>query len=175
MKCSLLDAGTPLFRAHNPRWSFQPLSGTGAARAGGRFNRPGTPALYLSMEEATCAAEYRQDNYLTEPYLLVAYISSLPDLVDLRLVDDDWDPLWHDWNCDWRQMFVDGTEPPSWYLGETVLEAGIVGLIFPSLARSGGLNIVLFTDRLQPEWLAPHDPNGLLPQDQSSWVAPVGS
>ena len=47
-----LDAGTPLFRAHNPLWSFQPLSGAGAARAGGRFNRIGTPALYLSRRSA---------------------------------------------------------------------------------------------------------------------------
>lgn len=65
MKRSRLNAGTPLFRAHNPRWSVQPLSGAGAARAGGRFNRPGTPALYTSLEEATSAAEYRQDNDLT--------------------------------------------------------------------------------------------------------------
>ncbi|KAB8198395.1 RES domain-containing protein [Lysobacter maris] len=165
-----LDAGTPLFRAHNPLWSFQPLSGAGAARAGGRFNRIGTPALYLSFEEATCAAEYRQDNDLTEPYLLVAYLARLPELVDLRQLDDDgWDPLWNDWGCDWRQLFVDGTEPPSWALGDIVLDAGELGLIFPSLANPGGLNIVLFTDRLQPEWLEPHDPNGLLPRDQSSW------
>lgn len=170
MKRSRLDAGTPLFRAHNPRWSFQPLSGAGAARAGGRFNRPGTPALYMSLEEATSAAEYRQDNDLTEPYLLVAYIANLPELIDLRLLDDTWDPLWNDWTCDWRQMFVDGMEPPSWNLGDAILDAGEIGLIFPSVAQVGGFNIVLFTDRLQADWLQPHDPNGLLPRDPSSWT-----
>lgn len=169
MRHSRLDAGTPLFRAHNPRWSFQPLSGAGAAHAGGRFNRPGTAALYTSLEEATSAAEYRQDNDLTEPYLLVAYVANLPDLVDLRLLDDGWDPLWNDWACDWREMFVDGTEPPSWNLSDAVLVASEVGIIFPSIAHRGGLNVVLFTDRLQPEWLEPNDPNGLLPRDQSSW------
>ncbi|AWV06187.1 RES domain-containing protein [Lysobacter maris] len=66
-------------------------------------------------------------------------------------------------------MFVDGTEPPSWALGDIVLDAGELGLIFPSLANPGVLNLVLFTDRLQPEWLEPHDPNGLLPRDQSNW------
>jgi len=169
MMRSRLDAGTPLFRAHNPRYSSQPLSGAGAASAGGRFNRPGTAALYLSIEEATSAAEYRQDNDLTEPYLLIAYVSSLPHLVDLRLLNEEWDPLWNDWDCDWRSLFVEGTEPPSWNLADAVLEAGDVGLIFPSIAMPDGLNVVLFTDRLQPGWLAPYDPNGLLPRDQSSW------
>lgn len=170
MRCSRLNVGTPLYRAHNPRWSFQPLSGAGAARAGGRFNRPGTPVLYLSLDEATSAAEYRQDNALTEPYLLVAYIANLPPLVDLRLLDDAWDPLWYEWACDWRQMFVDGMEPPSWNLGDATLASGEVGLIFPSVAQPGGLNIALFAERLQPECLVPHDPNRLIPHDQSSWT-----
>src|SRR5690606_36596376 len=39
-----------------------PLSGAGAARQGGRFNRPGQVALYLSTDEATALAEYKQDN-----------------------------------------------------------------------------------------------------------------
>lgn len=170
MMRSELDAATPLFRAHNPLWSFRPLSGAGAASAGGRFNRPRTPTLYLSLDEATSAAEYRQDNDLTEPYLLISYIANLPPLVDLRLLDARWDPLWHDWNCDWRQLFVDGIEPPSWNLGDALLSAGEIGLVFPSIARPGGLNIALYTDRLQPAWLVPHDPNGFIPRDQSSWT-----
>lgn len=171
MKASPLDADTPLYRAHNPFWAFQPLSGAGAARAGGRFNAPGVAALYLSFDEATSAAEYRQDNPLTEPYLLVAYLANLPPLVDLRLFDNRWDPLWNDWDCDWRQMFVSGMTPPSWELGDNVQQSGEVGLIFPSTARPGGLNLVLYTDLLQPAWLRVHDPNHLLPANQSSWSA----
>jgi RES domain-containing protein len=30
-----------VYRAHNPRWSFAPYSGEGAARYGGRFNPVG--------------------------------------------------------------------------------------------------------------------------------------
>ena len=37
------------YRAHNPMWSFSPLSGAGAAIHGGRFNSKGMPALYLSL------------------------------------------------------------------------------------------------------------------------------
>jgi RES domain-containing protein len=98
VKLSRLGKDTPLFRAHNPSWSYTPLSG--AARAGGRFNRPGCSALYLSLDQATSAAEYQQDNELTEPYLQVAYVANLPDLVDLRLLDDEWDELWKDWDWD---------------------------------------------------------------------------
>lgn len=169
MKLSRLGKDTPLFRAHNPYWSYTPLSGAGAARAGGRFNRPGCSALYLSLDQATSAAEYQQDNELTEPYLQVAYVANLPDLVDLRLIDDEWDELWKDWDCDWRQLYVDGNEPPTWLLFDMLVDSNATGLIFPSIARKGGINFVLYTDALDPAWLVAHDPNNLLPKDQSSW------
>lgn len=137
--------------------------------AGGRFNRIGVPALYLSFDEATSAAEYRQDNDIADPYTMVAYISALPDLYDLRQLDGTWDPLWHDWNCDWRQLYVDGIEPPSWILGDILLEMDKPGLIFPSIVNPSGTNVVLFTDRLTPDMLSVHDPLGLLPADQQSW------
>ncbi|WP_438382504.1 RES domain-containing protein [Asaia sp. BMEF1] len=38
-----------VFRAHNPCWSFTPLSGDGAAHRGGRFNPVGTHAFYTSL------------------------------------------------------------------------------------------------------------------------------
>ncbi|MFV0302812.1 MAG: RES family NAD+ phosphorylase [Paracoccus sp. (in: a-proteobacteria)] len=47
------------FRAHNPRWSFEPLSGEGARRHGGRFNPPGVPALYLSTTYAEFSKRHR--------------------------------------------------------------------------------------------------------------------
>jgi len=47
MILSSLNA-SELYRAHTPRWSFAPLSGAGAAVQGGRFNRKGIEALYLT-------------------------------------------------------------------------------------------------------------------------------
>ena len=44
---------TTVYRAHNPRWSFAPLSGAGAARYGGRFNPTGMEALYTSRRFET--------------------------------------------------------------------------------------------------------------------------
>ena len=46
-----------LYRAHNPVWSREPLSGEGAARFGGRFNRIGRIALYTSLAPETALRE----------------------------------------------------------------------------------------------------------------------
>ena len=35
-----------VYRAHDPRWSWPPVSGEGARRYGGRFNRIGVEAFY---------------------------------------------------------------------------------------------------------------------------------
>src|SRR5262249_792496 len=48
------------YRAHDPRWSFRPLSGDGAAVHGGRFNPKGTPALYLALDPMTAIKEAAQ-------------------------------------------------------------------------------------------------------------------
>lgn len=42
-------------------------AGAGAARRGGRFNRSGQEALYLSMGKDTALAEYQQDNPWLQP------------------------------------------------------------------------------------------------------------
>ncbi len=60
-----LPSGSMLFRAHTPQWASRPASGAGAASKGGRFNRPGVGALYLSLDELTALREYQQ----TSPFL----------------------------------------------------------------------------------------------------------
>jgi RES domain-containing protein len=54
MKFVQLD--THAYRVHTPRWAHAPLSGAGTASHGGRANRPGVPALYLSLELETALA-----------------------------------------------------------------------------------------------------------------------
>ncbi len=44
-------------RLHDPKRASQPLSGQGAAIAGGRFNPRGTPALYLGLNLETALKE----------------------------------------------------------------------------------------------------------------------
>ena len=65
---------TPLnavaYRVHQPKWSFAPTSAAGARTYGGRANRPGINALYLSLELETALAEYQQLDALLPPGLM---------------------------------------------------------------------------------------------------------
>lgn len=99
-----LPPDTTLFRAHTPQWASRPVSGEGAARKGGRFNRPGVAALYLSLDELTALREYQQTSPFLPPCTMCAYTVTLRDLVDLRQLrrGEPWDELWHDWREDWR-------------------------------------------------------------------------
>lgn len=130
-------------RVH-PTLGGEPLSGAGAARSGGRFNRFGQPALYLSLHLDTAAAEYAQAAPFLPPFTLVSYRADLPALADVRLLDASWDALWADWTDDWRKALVNKVEPVSWVLGDLLREAAIPGVIFPSMAQPGGVNVALF-------------------------------
>ena len=61
------------YRVHDPKWAFVPTSGAGAGKHGGRANRPGIDAIYLSLELETALAEYRQTDALLEPALMTPH------------------------------------------------------------------------------------------------------
>ena len=147
-----LPPGTPLFRAHTPQWASRPVSGEGAARKGGRFNRPGVASLYLSLDELTALREYQQTSLFLPPCTMCSYTVALRDLVDLRQLHrgDPWDDLWHDWREDWRLLKLEQhIEPPTWVLGDLVLARGHTGILFPSQVHDGGVNVMVYIDRLQ--------------------------
>lgn len=52
------------YRMHTPKWASQPTSGQGAAAHGGRANRPGVAALYLSLEYETAIEEFKRRSEL---------------------------------------------------------------------------------------------------------------
>ena len=62
----------------------RPLSEAGAAAKGGRFNREGFEALYLSLDEVTALREYQQTSPFLPPCMMVSYSAGLARLVDLR-------------------------------------------------------------------------------------------
>lgn len=160
------------YRVHQPKWSFAPTSGAGAGTHGGRANRPGVNALYLSLALETALAEYQQLDALLPPGLMVSYRLTIDAVVDFRAgFTDAWDALWQDFYCDWRNLhFNQGIEPPSWVIGDQVIAAGAKGILFNS-AITGGTNLVLYTDTLTAaDTLAVHDPGGDLPKNQSSWL-----
>lgn len=169
-----LPAGTTLFRAHTPEWASRPLSGAGAARKGGRFNRPGVSALYLSLDELTALREYQQTSPFLPPCTMCSYTAALRGLVDLRQLHsgEPWDELWYDWREDWRLLTLEQhIEPPTWVLGDLVLAQGHTGILFPSQVRDSGVNVVVYIDRLTDgNTIEVNDPDQRLPQNQSSWT-----
>ena len=116
-------------------------------RPGGRFNRPGVEALYLSRGPQTALAEYQQGASITPPATLAAYTVTLDEVADLAAGYDPaaWASGWAQWDCAWRQIArIDKKIPPSWTLGDEVITTGCRGLLFPLLRHPGGVNLVIF-------------------------------
>jgi len=175
-----LDGSLAFYRALTPRWAYAPLSGEGAALQGGRLNRKGVHALYLSTTIETAIAESQQGDPLMPPVTMAQYHVTLARVVDFRAGFDPatWNPLWQDLHCNWRGIALDDrSEPPSWILGDWALEAGASGVLYASVRSPGGTNLVVYTDALKVaalagdggDRIAVHDPDGRLPHNQDSW------
>ncbi|MYF85763.1 MAG: RES domain-containing protein [Rhodospirillaceae bacterium] len=72
-----------LYRALNPVFAGEPLSGRGAELYGGRFNRKGTAALYTARSPETAIREAIQVGHL-QPTLLLAYDADISPIFDTR-------------------------------------------------------------------------------------------
>ncbi|WP_027155213.1 RES family NAD+ phosphorylase [Mesorhizobium sp. WSM2561] len=72
-----------LYRALNPLYAREPLSGRGAELYGGRFNPKGVPALYTSLSVMTALREANQVGNL-QPTTLVSYDAKLDNVFDCR-------------------------------------------------------------------------------------------
>lgn len=176
MKRVRLGPDAIFHRYLTPKWAYLPTSGAGAASDGGRFNRPGVEALYLSRAPQTALEEYRQGASIAPPATLAAYRVTLDDVVDLSEGYDPatWDVAWADWNCAWRRIArLEKTVPPSWRLADDMVSQGRRGLLFPSTRHPGGVNLVVFSANLSGgDKVEVHDPDGRLPRDQASWPSP---
>jgi RES domain-containing protein len=153
------------WRILSPRWAHAPLSGEGAARHGGRWNRPGDAALYLSAEIETAFAEYQQE-FGVRPGTFAAFdvkgatVADLGDNETLQALGVG--PA--DLLCPWKQIaFVNKGTPPTWLICDR-LRADVDGLRVPSAQYVGGFNLVLWrwnTDGAPS--VGVHDPRGELP------------
>ncbi len=122
------------YRMHTPKWAVAPTSGAGAAAHGGRANRPGTAALYLSLATETAVREYQQVSTLLPPGTLIAYRVSAAPVVDFRggYQPAQWSALWEEFFCDWRELWFNRhVEPPSWVLADEAIAAGRQGNTLP--------------------------------------------
>jgi RES domain-containing protein len=127
-----------LYRALNPVWMRQPLSGEGARRHGGRFNAKGTPALYTALTPEGAIAEANQAGRPFEPITLVAYQANVTPVLDtgdpVLLANEGIDPEIFS-ASDWRlRMHQDGVSD-SQRLAERLIAAGWAGMIVPSYAK----------------------------------------
>jgi RES domain-containing protein len=175
LKSVQLGPDEVFYRFLTPKWSYVPLSGAGAATDGGRFNRPGTQALYLSRAPQTALIKYQQGASIVPPATLAAYKITLAKVADLSAGFDPntWPPIWNQWDCNWRKIArIDKLLPPSWVISDTLVTGGFETLLFPSLRHLGGTNLVVFNSNLPSNnAVQVHDPHGSLPRDQSSWPA----
>ncbi len=159
-----VEVASRCWRVLSPRWRAQPLSGQGAARHGGRWNRPGVPALYLSETIETAFAEYQQELGV-RPGTFVAYEvagKGVADLTDPAVVAS-LGVSGADLLASWKQIaWVEGRDPPTWRLFDQ-LAGNAAGVRVPSAQYPGGVNLVLWrwNDAGAPT-VSFHDPGGEL-------------
>jgi len=81
-----------LYRALNPVYAREPMSGRGAALYGGRFNPKGMPALYASSSVMTALREANQVGDL-QPTTLVCYRAQIEAVFDASRTTNlaEWD------------------------------------------------------------------------------------
>ncbi|WP_370677679.1 RES family NAD+ phosphorylase [Pleomorphomonas sp. PLEO] len=138
-----------LYRALNPVYAREPLSGRGAQLYGGRFNAKGTPALYLTLDVLSAIREANQVGSL-QPTTLVAYEADIDDIFDSRdtaalaerglAVGDLAATTWRD------EMRGTGRSKTQGFAADLV-DRGFSGLLVRSFARGStetDLNLVLW-------------------------------
>ena len=139
-----------VYRAHNPQWSWTPLSGEGARRHGGRFNRRGVSALYTSLGPLTAIREAQPLGRPMQPLTLCAYE------VDAEPVFDALDEERRrnlgvsdaDLACPtWEGEMLAGAVPASQALADRLIAGRFAGMRVRSFAAGTGpddINLVMW-------------------------------
>lgn len=158
------------YRAHDPRWSFDPISGQGAAISGGRFNIRGQAALYLSLEPITALAECTQGfAHRMLPLTLCEYDIDCADVADLTDADtrQALGIAEKDMACPWLVFQRSGKIAPSQKLAQHLVSKGFNGALVPSYVPAihpGATNLVLWNwSDTHPYKVNVYDPEGRLP------------
>lgn len=138
-----------LYRALNPVYAREPLSGRGAELYGGRFNPKGVPALYLSLSVMTALREANQVGNL-QPTTLVSYDAEIDGIFDCRddgALDAEGIDAAELGDSTWRDQMKASDEANTQALSRRLIAAGNNGLLVRSFAPGAvreDLNIVLW-------------------------------
>lgn len=139
-----------VYRAHNPQWAWKPVSGEGASRFGGRFNRRGIPALYTSLAPVTAIREAEPLGRPMQPLTLCAYEVDAEPIFDAldrercRVAGVEEADLAYP---SWEEEMLAGFVPASQAVADRLVAAGYVGMqvrSFAAGARRSDLNLVMW-------------------------------
>lgn len=165
------------YRGHDPKWSFTPLSGEGASKTGGRFNRRGEATLYLALTISTAVNELTQGfSRRLAPLTICEYDVDCKPIADLSTSagQNAHDVALLDLSCSWLTFQGTNRDAPSWLVVDKLKQKGFVGMIAPSFAVGASpddRNLILWNWGVTlPSQVTVFDPNGLLPKNQTSWV-----
>ena len=155
--------------------SPQPLWGGAAKLAGARFTpRGGFDSLYLASDPVTALTEVSALVALpggpaplrAAPLVIISVdgvVSRVLDLTNaatLALLGTNEQEITGTW--------VKVARPPTQTLAQAAYDSGgIAGILYPSAKHPGGMNLVVFSDRLvttPTDYLEAYDPAGNLPQ-----------
>jgi RES domain-containing protein len=146
-----------VYRALNPVWAGDPLSGEGARRFGGRFNPKGMPALYCTLDPVTAVREVSQIGQPLQPTILVSFEADIHPVFEgtdpQALAGQGMTPEALAAN-DWRVHMAAGKEAPTQAFARRLHQAGFAGMLAPSYARMAppeARNLILW--RWTPETL----------------------
>lgn len=134
------------------------FSGTGAAKAGGRWNRVGLHATYASLDVMTATKEAYQmilkfgfSMTAISPRVMAGAsvnLGKVLELTDSTVLDAIGFSLEDLTDEDWRSIQSGGEESWTQAIGRGSAQAGFEALIVPSAQNEDGRNIVIFPQRL---------------------------
>lgn len=160
-----------VYRAHNPEWSWDPLSGEGAKLHGGRFNRRGLSTLYTSLDVLVAIREASPLGGPFHPLTLCQYRVDCEDIFDTRdptamkrekVSDHDLE------SASWNEQMLGGKIPASQQLADRLVARNYAGMLVRSFARGSGpndTNLVLWKwTKRRPHKVTLFDPDHRLPK-----------
>lgn len=165
------------YRAIQPNWSFDVLSGEGAKIHGGRFNPSGTSALYLALSPLGALAEFNQAGFShrPQPTTLCAFEISCSDILDLSTTEGRREAKisLKEMACDFRYLKAKKLIPPTWKMVDFLIKNNKAGIVVPSfapLASKDMKNLVLWKWGDSTHKIKVIDDHHRLPKNQNSWL-----